>query len=398
MSKHRPETEDQGLETDSSCVPQTGIAAARPRSLVSGLSSLVSRKAFTLLELLVAAAITAVLAGFVATIVTNVAGLWSRTSGRLSTEAQARFVLDQLSLDLSSARFQDDGNTWLAASILPNTNNATGLWLTSGTATNQKPPNTTTGAGASLQNVVTGSLGDNSATGPRFGIAGTWLRFFTTKRGSNTVSVTSNVTDSTTVSAPVAVGWQIIRRRTSTSPLSTDIRYLLHRVEVRPAKSNPTATANGTLETGYNITATAYAPTTNTAAAGDPGEIKFPTLNSVVAENVIDFGVRCFVRDATVPAGLRAVFPLTNAAATYSARTPSTVTNSTTAFPDVVDIMVRILTDEGARLIAAYEANPPSPAATALPTGVNPQQYWWQLALANSQVFTRRIVITAQPL
>ena len=355
-----------------------------------------ARRAFTLLELLVAAAVTAVLAGFVATIVTNVGGVWTRTSGRLSTEAQARYVLDQLALDLSSARFQDDNNVWLAASILSNTANAGSLWLTTGTVTNQKPPNATTGTGASLQNIVTGSLGDNSATGPRFGVAGTWLRFFTTKRGSNDAS--SAATTATTASAPVAVGYQIIRRRTSTSPLSTDIRYLLHRAEVRPAKSSPTATAVGTLETGYNITTAAYAPTTNTAAAGDPGEIKFPTLNSVVAENVIDFGVRCYVRNATAPTGLRVVFPLTNTAATYLARTPSIVTDSPNAFPDVVDVMVRILTDEGARLIAAYEANPPTPAANALPTGVNAQQYWWQLALANSQVFTRRIVINAQPL
>ena len=66
--------------------------------------------------------------------------------------------------------------------------------------------------------------------------------------------------------------------------------------------------------------------------------------------------------------------------------------------PDVVDVMVRILTDEGARLIAAFEANPAIPASTALPTGVNAQQYWWQVALAHSQVFTRRIVINAQSL
>ena len=57
--------------------------------------------------------------------------------------------------------------------------------------------------------------------------------------------------------------------------------------------------------------------------------------------------------------------------------------------------MVRILTDEGARLIALYEtANSP----LSLPAGVNAQQYWWQLATANSQVFTRRIVLNAKPL
>ena len=63
--------------------------------------------------------------------------------------------------------------------------------------------------------------------------------------------------------------------------------------------------------------------------------------------------------------------------------------------PDVVDVMVRILTDEGARLIGTFEqANSP----LLLPAGVNAQQYWWQLATANSQVFTRRIVLHTQPL
>jgi hypothetical protein len=63
--------------------------------------------------------------------------------------------------------------------------------------------------------------------------------------------------------------------------------------------------------------------------------------------------------------------------------------------PDVVDVMVRILTDDGARLITLFEQ---SGTPLTLPTGVNAQAYWWQLALANSQVFTRRIVLNAQPL
>ena len=63
--------------------------------------------------------------------------------------------------------------------------------------------------------------------------------------------------------------------------------------------------------------------------------------------------------------------------------------------PEVVDVMVRILTDEGARLIGTFEqANSP----LTLPAGVNAQQYWWQLATAHSQVFTRRIVLPTQPL
>jgi hypothetical protein len=344
-----------------------------------------------------------VIAGFVATIVSNVGGLWSRTSGRLSAEAQARLILDQLSLDLSSARFQDDGNVWLAANIVNASSNATGLWVNALTANNVKPNNTTS--------FVVGSA---SIADDRFGLAGVWLRFFTTSRGSNTAATP------TTISAPVAVGYQIIRRFTAVTATNQNTAYLLHRAEVRPAASTGTSSRPGVLEFGYNITAAAYTTSTasnnNGSTAGDPRSIQVPgtarVFDAVIAENVIDLGIRAYVRDATVTGGLRAIFPVDAAGkltgATTATRLRSTAPSNTPAdvltaanaqpFPDLVDIMVRILTDEGARLIAAYEANPPSPAATALPTGVNAQQYWWQLALAHSQVFTRRIVINAQPL
>jgi prepilin-type N-terminal cleavage/methylation domain-containing protein len=357
-----------------------------------------ARRAFTLLELLVAASITAVVAGFIVTIVTNVTGLWARTSGRLSTEAQARLVLDQLSLDLSSARYQDDGNTWLAANIVNATSNAGNLWVAAGTATNVKPNNATS--------LV---LGSANLADDRFGLAGVWLRFFTTSRGTNTLATP------TSASAPVAVGYQIIRRFTSTSPTSQNTAYLLHRSEVRPTSLNARP---GTLESGFNITAAAYttssAANNNGSLAGDPRTIQVPgtarVLDAVLAENVIDLGVRAYVRDATASGGLRAIFPVgadgtlrtantaTRLRSTAPSSTPADVlaTNNLQPMPDVVDVMVRILTDEGARLIAAFEANPAVPASTALPTGVNTQQYRWQVALSHSQVFTRRIVINAQ--
>ena len=73
----------------------------------------------------------------------------------------------------------------------------------------------------------------------------------------------------------------------------------------------------------------------------------------------------------------------------------ATAANFNQLMPEVVDVMVRILTDDGARLIALYEqANTP----LTLPAGRNAQQYWWDLAMAHSQVFTRRIVINAKPL
>jgi len=331
-------------------------------------------RAFTLVEVLVAVAITAVLAAFMVTIVANVSGFWGRTSGRVSAEAQARFVLDRVALDLQSALYRDDGGAWLAANVLANTGN-TGLWTTTGSTANALKPANNAG---SLQGIATGALAD-----ARFGIAGTWLRFFTIKPGTNATTATA--------SAPVAVGYQIVRRATSGNEArSSDRRYLLHRTEVLPGRASATTTRLGTLEVGFNILDAAYNPTRNTAITGDPAELRYPTINSVIAENVIDFGVRLYVRDATATAGLRQVFPTTNTNLAYAARSPASVPAATDPFPEVVDVMVRVLTDEGARLLAAYEA---APQRITAPVGVTNQAYWWQLALANSHVYTRRIVV-----
>ncbi len=335
-------------------------------------------RAFTLIEVLVAVAITAVLSGFMIVIVSNVSGFWGRTSGRASAESQGRFILDQLALDLQAALYRDDGAAWLAATIPANTNN-TGLWNTTGTTANALKPANSAG---SLQGIAVGAFDQ-----ARFGIAGTWLRFFTTKRGTNATVATA--------SAPVAVGYQLVRRATSGSEArSTDRRYLLHRSEVRPGRLSATSASVGTLEAGFDLDpalpSSPYYPTRNTAATNDPAELLYPTINSVIGENVIDFGVRLYVRDTATTTGLRQVFPATNTTLTYLARSPGALPGANDPFPDVIDVMVRVLTDEGARIIAGYEATPQRLTA---PQGVTTQAYWWQLALANSQVFTRRIVI-----
>jgi len=159
------------------------------------------RRGFTLIEVLVASGITVLLVGFMVAIVSNVTGFWSRTSGRLSAESQARYALDQLTLDLQSAIYRDDGATWLAASVPVNTATSGSVWVTTGAVIGNLKPATATGT--TNPTLTYGAANIANAT---FGPAGTWLRFFTTKRGANTA------TDVTTLSAPVAVGWQLIRR------------------------------------------------------------------------------------------------------------------------------------------------------------------------------------------
>jgi hypothetical protein len=222
-------------------------------------------------------------------------------------------VLDQLTLDLQSAHFEDDGNTWLAATV----QNAPGgipNWISN----DQNPARAKPATALSLNMIAA----DFSSDANRFGVAGTWLRFYTTARGTN--QNTGAAPFAVNASAPVAVSYQIVRRIASTATTTAAARrYLLHRAQVRPALNG---TALGTLEAGRNITATAYTRTTpaagNTGANGDPRTVRAPTLDSVIADNVIDFGVRFYVRDAATVGGLRLVFPANTAG--VPANTPLT--------------------------------------------------------------------------
>ena len=129
-------------------------------------------------------------------------------------------------------------------------------------------------------------------------MAGVWLRFFTTKPDTN-----ASADD---LSAPVAVGYQLIRQHV-TSSAASEQRYLLFRSEVRRTRTS--GGAPGTFEAGYNLDPAASPATpylSPNATAGDPGNLLRAPLGSVLADNVIDFGVRLYVREA---GGLRLIFP-----------------------------------------------------------------------------------------
>lgn len=369
-------------------------------------------RGFTIIELLVAAGITAFLAAFVAVIIRNVSTTWTRTSGRLSADAQARLILDQLAVDLQGAIFRDDGNVWFAANVLDRTTNS-GIWQSA--FRNPKP------SGAPLSLAMT----SRDIANARFGQAGVWLRFFTTRRGLNTP--TSAATSVDTASAPVAVSYQIVRRYTATNSANTTSQaYLLHRSEVRPASRVVVGvTRPGVLESGYKIDGAPYTTNNtnanNASVTGDPRTIRTPgtstgirNLDSVIADNVIDFGVRCYVRDAAAPGGLRLIFPATDTGALSNNATTSRVLSSLPSnllstdpnfaqlynqvFPDVVDVMVRILSEEGARLIDNIERNQNPAPPIPLKYNGNAQQWWWGVAQENSRVYTRRIVLNTKPL
>jgi prepilin-type N-terminal cleavage/methylation domain-containing protein len=340
---------------------------AAPSNSTNNLPSRPRRRGFTLIEVLVASGITVLLVGFMVAIVSNVTGFWSRTSGRLSAESQARYALDQLTLDLQSAIYRDDGATWLAASVPNNTATSSSVWVTTGAVIGNLKPSTA--IGTTNPALTYGAANIANAT---FGPAGTWLRFFTT------------------LSAPVAVGWQLIRRASATNTANIDRRYFLHRAEVTPAN---------TLNTGFDITLPAYAGTAaasgNSGTLGTARSVRIPIdVGTIIAENVIDFGVYLYTRPAVgamSSAPLR-VFP-NGTERTHLANRPPRSGAQIDEFPEEAEIMIRVLTDEGAAQIAAFETG-----RLTLPAGRSAAQYWWDIAVAKSQVFTRRIVLRAQPL
>jgi prepilin-type N-terminal cleavage/methylation domain-containing protein len=74
-----------------------------------------SKKAFTLIEIMVATVIMVVLTGLVIQITSEVLKVWNRSSGKLSANSQARIALDVLTQDLETAVFRNNGMRWMVA-------------------------------------------------------------------------------------------------------------------------------------------------------------------------------------------------------------------------------------------------------------------------------------------
>lgn len=340
-----------------------------------------------------AASITAMLATVLLMVAGTAMSHWDRATGRLRSAAAARQALDRLEQDLEGAIFHADGNVWLAATVLPDTT-LSGQWRSVSSGLQGKPGNS---------NRETLNLGASEMADARFGVAGAWLRFFTTRADTNASAAE--------LPAPVAVGYQIIRQNV-TSGAASEQRYLLFRAEVRRTLSP--GGGIGVFEAGYDLDPTASPATsymTPSGTSGDPGNLLRPPLGTALLDNVIDFGVRFYVREE---GNLRLVFPASAASAGAApaggAPTQATPPAAETehlaryalpasdnayrnAFPEVADIMLRVLDDEGARLLAAYEAG-----RLRQPSGVSAADYWWGLATAHSQVFIRRVIIESRPL
>jgi len=347
---------------------------------------------FTVLELLVAVSVTALLAGMLLNITSQVVSTQTQASGDLETNQVAHFILDRIQEDLHCALYKNDGNIWMAANILENTGNSNS-WKEAKVPKPESeslrilPDDWKNGP----NNPIADANKQLSLIDSRFGTAGTFFRFFTQApeldpENSNTGS-------------PRAISYQIIRFGLTGASKSRP-RYQLFRSDVSAVE---------TFKSGYNLhPSSPY----NLGSNGErtSGNIKNPIFDGPdgpstdfsLASNVIDFGIRAYLikRNRFGLGNLQQIFPDINSS-TGGGSPPYLFTSTSNpnyrtsgkpnrlyAFPEVIDVMVRILTTEGASAISAFEDG-----LIPTPKGISQQDYWWELAEKNSEVYIRRIRI-----
>ncbi|ACB77008.1 PulJ/GspJ family protein [Opitutus terrae] len=314
-----------------------------------------SSRGFTLIELLLAVVITAGLAAAVLAVTTSTLRLWQRTQDRFSTQTQATLALNLLERDLQAALFRGDGRTWLAVDVI---NSPDALlnhgWQLGGL---MKP------AGGPLESGAGDTIG-----GARFGLSGAWLRFMTTNLDADAGAL------------PAAVSYQVVRRPVSGSVGAGNpaaVRYALARSAVSAEK---------TWSSGFNLEAPAYVST----SAGfppmqTPASVMNPSSADALASNVVDFGVWLYGRESS--GKLRRIFPATPTDTSHHARQQN-------EFPVAADVMLRVLTDEGAQLLAAIESRR---GAVSRPSEIpDDAAWWWSVVEMHSHVYVRRIRIVME--
>jgi prepilin-type N-terminal cleavage/methylation domain-containing protein len=325
----------------------------------------IERRGFTLLELLVAVTITLLLAGLMLTVVTNTLNLWQRTQNNFTGNSQAALALDLIERDLQAAVFRKDNLTWLAVDVLnAPTSLTTHGWLTPVT---MKP-----GTGVSQRLLPDTDDGSAPAiSGARFGLSGAWWRFITTNVETNG-------------SLPVAVSYQIARRPVSGSVAATnpaEVRYTLFRSVV---------SVGNTFATGNDVTVSGYGSTSTTPLASrNPKTLTNPNSQDALATNVVDFGVWLYVRDETT-GGLRRIYPADNSDLSHSARDAGSAADAN-RFPAVAEVLVRILSDQGATLLGEIESG--GGHLVRPPEYVTDADWWWGMVEMHSRVYVRRVAI-----
>ncbi len=77
----------------------------------------IKTKAFTLIEMLVATAVMAILVTIVLGITTDFLNVWTKTSNKLSSSTDAKFAMDIITKDLAGAVLRNNGSEWMETAL-----------------------------------------------------------------------------------------------------------------------------------------------------------------------------------------------------------------------------------------------------------------------------------------
>lgn len=339
-----------------------------------------TRRAASLVELLLALTLTAVLGVGAVTWVVHGLGHFAEVTDRLATARSAEAIFLQVQRDLSGIVIPPGNGVGFAATLQSAVQSQRGdaAVIDAEWSAGSKPTE------GSLQ------LRSNSASGLRFGQAGVWWRFFT--QIPDTGDGLSNL------SAPRAVSYQIVRRRLIASASAAGgtgapVSYLLYRGAARPAGPLWTDT-NSCFAVGYDLLTPAYVEP-DAARIDNVGNVRSPRrFEQLLANNVVDFGVRVWVVDPV--RGEVMVFPASDVEGFLGRRWPAQDGRSQDAEslegrvgergrrwiegrPVRVDVVVRLLTPTGARRLRSLEDRPGGLDARA----------WWAMVERESRVFVR---------
>ncbi len=307
-------------------------------------------RAGTLIELLVALAITVAMAASMLAMTGTILSKWRVASGSVSAQAEARRVLDQIQRDLEQAVIYAGGVGFAVDTV-------------------RGPLDTLLWEFPDMDRIKPLDASWDPDR-DRFGWGGVWLRFFT---GNAEVR---------------AVSYKIVRRTPTGGADPSQARYYLYRGQVR---------GDRTFAAGYDLLAPAYNPGSRPGGAvrvGDAAEVQRPRRDSLLANNVVDLGIRLYWRPLNAAVGREEllVFPVSESQR-HRAPAPSgqswipanqvealslpegAITNRV---PDSAEVVVRVLTAEGAERLADFE--------NGLVSGD-----WWAIVDAHSKVFKRRV-------
>lgn len=312
---------------------------------------------FTLIEVMLATTLAVAMVLMLANATVSTAEHSRRMEDDIDRSARTRLVMDLLVNDLQSAILRRDANTWLAVDVLADTKNS-GDWQS---APGQKPERESLVLEPRPRDQQRG--GDGKKIFPEdyhFGVGGMWLRFITTAQDRDIYA------DEKLVPGDVnAVAYQLIRRRL---PGVADVSdpenagYQLFRSIVR---------ADRTFDSGYKVDA--YK---GTSQPGTPGEMKSPSLDSVVCDQVIDFGVIIHQRNEN--GVLVQGFPHRDPSL-EPLQDPLRYRAPRDGIPERIELLVRIMSANGARELRWREQMKFSPQA------------WWELAFRESRVYSKTV-------